>query len=238
MKLTVKNFGPIREARNIDISPMTIFVGPSNTGKSYLAMLIYSIFKVITDEEFTWELAHGIRRKKKYLPESSDKPGKSGNPTLGEIEASFIEWTQSISDAWRYQFDYCFGEEGRKMIARKDGNNGLSVTISDNENQLSLNLTSPGQSSLRSRKKQKIYEYVTLRFLDYIEESSGEEKQGAMMKKRSTHSGLSDPILTPFLNNSSMPCCHGSLSKHQLMRITCPPSVVELYKPMAPSSVH
>ena len=52
MKLTVKNFGPIREARNIDISPMTIFVGPSNTGKSYLAMLIYSIFKVITDDEF------------------------------------------------------------------------------------------------------------------------------------------------------------------------------------------
>ena len=178
MKLTVKNFGPIREARNIDISPMTIFVGPSNTGKSYLAMLIYSIFKVITDEEFTWELAHLSRGEKKYLRKSSDKPRKSGNSTLEEIEASFIEWTHSISGAWRYQFDYCFGEEGRKMIARKDGNNGLSITISDNENQLSLNLTSPGQSILRRRKKQKIYEYVMLRFLDYIEESSGEEIAG------------------------------------------------------------
>lgn len=178
MKLTVKNFGPIREARNIDISPMTIFVGPSNTGKSYLAMLIYSIFKVISDEEFTWELAHLSRGEKKYFRKSSDKPRKSGNSTLEEIEASFIEWTHSISGAWRYQFDYCFGEEGRKMIARKDGNNGLSVTISDNENQLSLNLTSPGQSILRSRKKQKIYECVTLRFSDYIEESSSEEIAG------------------------------------------------------------
>ena len=179
MKLTVKNFGPIRAARNIDISPMTIFVGPSNTGKSFMATLIYSIFKVITDAEFTWELAHLIRGEKKYFGESSDKPGKSGNSTLEEIEAGFIEWTHSISDAWRYQFDYYFGEEGRKLIAGIDGNNGFSVTISDNENQLILNLTSPGESSLRSRKKQKIYEYVTLRYLDSIEESSGEEIAGS-----------------------------------------------------------
>ena len=51
MKITVKNFGPIKEAKDIKISPMTVFVGPSNTGKSYLAMLIYSIVKTI-DEVF------------------------------------------------------------------------------------------------------------------------------------------------------------------------------------------
>ena len=49
MKLTVENFGPIREARNIVVNPMTIFVGPSNTGKSYLATLIYAILRVIGD---------------------------------------------------------------------------------------------------------------------------------------------------------------------------------------------
>ena len=42
MKLTVKNFGPIGEAKDIRISPMTLFVGPSNTGKSYLAVLLYA----------------------------------------------------------------------------------------------------------------------------------------------------------------------------------------------------
>ena len=41
--LNVKNFGPIAEAKDIEIKPMTVFVGPSNTGKSYLAILLHAI---------------------------------------------------------------------------------------------------------------------------------------------------------------------------------------------------
>ena len=44
IKLEVSNFGPIVEAR-IDLRPLTVFVGPSNTGKSYLAILIYSLHR-------------------------------------------------------------------------------------------------------------------------------------------------------------------------------------------------
>ena len=44
MKISVENFGPIAEARDIDLRPLTVFVGPSNTGKSYLAVLIYALF--------------------------------------------------------------------------------------------------------------------------------------------------------------------------------------------------
>ncbi|MDR0913502.1 MAG: AAA family ATPase [Methanobrevibacter sp.] len=44
----VKNFGAINEA-NINITPLTIFVGPNNSGKSYLAML-YHIFTSNTIE--------------------------------------------------------------------------------------------------------------------------------------------------------------------------------------------
>ena len=40
--LDVENFGPIAEAKNIEFKPMTVFVGPSNTGKSYLAILLHS----------------------------------------------------------------------------------------------------------------------------------------------------------------------------------------------------
>ena len=40
--LSVSNFGPIAEGR-IELRPMTVFVGPSNTGKSYLATLIYAL---------------------------------------------------------------------------------------------------------------------------------------------------------------------------------------------------
>ena len=43
--LDVENFGPIAEARDIAFKPMTVFVGPSNTGKSYLALLLHSLMR-------------------------------------------------------------------------------------------------------------------------------------------------------------------------------------------------
>ena len=42
IELSVENFGPIAEA-NIDLRPLTVFVGPSNTGKTYFATLIYAL---------------------------------------------------------------------------------------------------------------------------------------------------------------------------------------------------
>ena len=44
LELSVTNFGPIAKAE-IDLRPMTVFVGPSNTGKSYLAILIYALHR-------------------------------------------------------------------------------------------------------------------------------------------------------------------------------------------------
>ena len=40
--LSVKDFGAIAEA-TVELRPLTVFVGPSNTGKSYLAILIYAL---------------------------------------------------------------------------------------------------------------------------------------------------------------------------------------------------
>ena len=40
--ISVKNFGPI-EAAEVDLRPLTVFVGESNTGKTYLAALIYAL---------------------------------------------------------------------------------------------------------------------------------------------------------------------------------------------------
>ena len=42
VKIAVENFGPIEEA-NIDLRPLTVFVGPSNTGKTYFATLVYAL---------------------------------------------------------------------------------------------------------------------------------------------------------------------------------------------------
>lgn len=40
--VTVEALGPLAAA-SVDLRPLTIFVGPSNTGKSYLATLIYAL---------------------------------------------------------------------------------------------------------------------------------------------------------------------------------------------------
>lgn len=45
MKISIKNFGPIAAATDVALRPLTVFVGPSNTGKSYLAVLIYALFQ-------------------------------------------------------------------------------------------------------------------------------------------------------------------------------------------------
>ena len=42
VEIAVKNFGPIAEA-TIDLRPLTVFVGPSNTGKTYFSTLIYAL---------------------------------------------------------------------------------------------------------------------------------------------------------------------------------------------------
>lgn len=41
--ISVENFGPIRKG-TVELRPLTIFIGRSNAGKSWLAMLIYSLF--------------------------------------------------------------------------------------------------------------------------------------------------------------------------------------------------
>ncbi|HUT54249.1 MAG TPA: AAA family ATPase [bacterium] len=47
MQLTIKNFGPISSGK-VDLKPLTIFIGPNNSGKSYLAILIHSFYKSIS----------------------------------------------------------------------------------------------------------------------------------------------------------------------------------------------
>ena len=44
LTVTVEDFGPIGEG-SVALRPLTVFVGPSNTGKSYLAILLYALHR-------------------------------------------------------------------------------------------------------------------------------------------------------------------------------------------------
>ena len=52
LELEVADFGPIVRAK-VDLRPLTVFIGPSNTGKSYLAILIYALHQVFGGYTYT-----------------------------------------------------------------------------------------------------------------------------------------------------------------------------------------
>ena len=47
LKVSVDNFGPIKKGE-FDLKPLTIFVGPNNSGKSYMALLTYVLVQVLS----------------------------------------------------------------------------------------------------------------------------------------------------------------------------------------------
>ena len=54
VEISVRNFGPIPEAA-IDLRPLTVFVGPSNTGKTYFSTLIYALHGIYAGfSRFPW----------------------------------------------------------------------------------------------------------------------------------------------------------------------------------------
>lgn len=47
-RLNVENLGPISKA-SIDFGDVTVIIGPQNTGKTYLTMMIYMLEKLVKD---------------------------------------------------------------------------------------------------------------------------------------------------------------------------------------------
>ncbi len=46
LRLSVSNFGPIAKGV-VDLRPLTVFVGPSNSGKTYFATLVYALYRIL-----------------------------------------------------------------------------------------------------------------------------------------------------------------------------------------------
>lgn len=72
LKLEVTDFGPVVEA-NIDLRPLTVFVGPSNTGKSYVSILAYALHRVFSEKRRPFELLGRYRRRSASPPAQIDK---------------------------------------------------------------------------------------------------------------------------------------------------------------------
>ena len=89
LQLSVSNFGPIAKAE-VDLRPLTVFVGPSNTGKSYLAILIYVLHRFfnryVNVRDFGFEL----------MPPSLSRSVREQQPVDADSVRRLVDWVRDV----------------------------------------------------------------------------------------------------------------------------------------------
>ena len=148
-ELEVKNFGPVVEAK-IDLRPLTVFIGPSNTGKSYLAILIYALHRFFSGEgpfvhPFSMFRGGELRKlsKKNFnillqwtretftdKMEPSNKSGIALDPIAGLIRSAFTESDKGVGDSLTKEIGRCFGIGGEiRHLIRKGNKSGTQIVF-------------------------------------------------------------------------------------------------------------
>ena len=94
LELSVTNFGPIVEA-NIDLRPMTVFVGPSNTGKSYLAILIYALHSFFGGTQLSPRYGRTFRTRSIF---SGRRRPKDDRPLSAGNREALFRWVEDMSN--------------------------------------------------------------------------------------------------------------------------------------------
>lgn len=64
LRFEIENFGPIA-AGSFELRPLTLFIGPNNSGKSYAAMLAHSIVRTMPAKGIPAPIFYGVHRKNK-----------------------------------------------------------------------------------------------------------------------------------------------------------------------------
>lgn len=86
----VTNFGPITNGK-VEIRPLIVFAGPSNTGKSWLAILVYALWRAFSDGD-QWSLP----RRRKYLLSDHDFECGLKAAGLKFFPENPKEWSEAI----------------------------------------------------------------------------------------------------------------------------------------------
>lgn len=143
-ELTVTNFGPIQQA-DIKLHPLSVFIGPSNTGKSYLAILICALHRYFGNYAPSFFSAHqdsitqdtplDLRDLQKVMDDlqalrETDNPKGQEAITLPEQLAAILrEKFRNISGTGlEDEIGRCFGLEA-KSLRRWDVNDDSRIIL-------------------------------------------------------------------------------------------------------------
>lgn len=146
LQLRVEDFGPIIEAQ-VDLRPLTVFVGPSNTGKSYLAILIYALHRFFSGDQVIgrWPLHIGYARgsaQKQLIPivEEIREIAQSFKNKRRSSSKSSIVLPSQIAKEFRLRLDSlgyaldreicrCFGVDKANVLTRRGQKNGTRIVL-------------------------------------------------------------------------------------------------------------
>jgi AAA15 family ATPase/GTPase len=84
LKVSVENFGPVREGE-FELKPLTVFIGPNNSGKSYMALLVHAFSQALS----------GKLHRPFYQPLFSGIPIEVG---FGISEEEFVKVAEDIGE--------------------------------------------------------------------------------------------------------------------------------------------
>ena len=141
LELEVVNFGPIARAK-VDLRPLTVFIGPSNTGKSYLTILIYALHNyfnanaspdrrhLFSDYKMSRKAVNSLAKWAQKTFADRKKKSDSENIVLPAEIADLIRSRFSTQDtAISNQIVRCFGIDEIEALIRKRSRNGSRVTL-------------------------------------------------------------------------------------------------------------
>jgi predicted ATPase len=161
LKVKVKNFGPVSKGEVI-IKPLTIFIGPNNSGKSYISTLIHSIIKNFEESRFEFRL-HNIDIIHKYLSELQNIVGNMENGKVVEIPRTFIR--KLAKEVYKKVYEENLGKEIQNYYACslkdlvKIGENSFDLEINYESDDIFLKLK---DNELKIQKSPKIDENLKL----------------------------------------------------------------------------
>ena len=156
LKLSVSDFGPIARAE-IDLRPLTVFIGPSNTGKSYLAILIYSLHRSFSDRLHGYMPRSGFSATWPSIDKYTSLPDENDIECNRRRLAPVIEWMASarptaksrgsmrilsdeianqvrplLREGWTWNemvLQYCFGTSNLARLTRRGIRKSATVAL-------------------------------------------------------------------------------------------------------------
>ena len=142
LELTVSNFGPIAEA-SIELRPMSVFVGPSNTGKSYMAALIYALHRFFNGYSVSanYNSAHGARslveklgmtRMQEILLELETAPSLELQEPIAALVRQSLNDVAQLGKILDSEITRCFGTGTAKNLIRYSSDSRTDFSLRGN----------------------------------------------------------------------------------------------------------